>query len=211
MTTVLLVDDHPAFRFVLKTQLSQMLGITTVLEADNGQAAIDIGRQCKPDLVVLDLDIPKIGGLDVIARLKSIHPAIRILVLSSQDPKAFAPRAMQAGAKAFVSKLQDVPDIMRCIESVMAGYTLLPAEMDEIPRSPGRNATEHEMLELLTDKELQIFRMLAKGMSNKEIGDALFISNKTVSSHKMRIMGKLKVFSYLELVDLARRCNIVTV
>jgi len=209
MTTVLIVDDHPAVRMVLKTQVSQLLGVTSVEEADNGQTAIDMVRQSMPDLVILDLDIPKLSGLEVISRLKAIHPGIRILVLSAQDPQAFAPRAMQAGARAFVSKMQDVSEIMRCLEAVMAGYTLLPSGIDHEPVAPGRMADEKHLLERLTDKEILVLQMLAKGMSNREIGDALFISNKTVSSHKMRIMGKLKVATYLELVDFARRCQVV--
>ncbi|MGX0135972.1 response regulator [Cupriavidus metallidurans] len=208
MITVLIVDDHPAVRLVIKTQLSQVLGVSSVLEADNGQAAIDVVRQCKPDLVILDLDIPKINGLEVILRLKAIQPGIRVLVISGQDPMTFAPRAMQVGAKGFVSKMQDMTDIMRCVESVLAGYTLFPAEVVESGAVPGKAREDSELLQQLTDKEIQIMQMLSKGMSNKAIGDSLFISNKTVSSHKTRIMEKLHVTTLLELIDFARRCNI---
>ena len=210
MNTVLIVDDHPALRLVLRTQLSQVLGISTILEADNGQAAIDVVRQCKPDLVILDLDIPKINGLEVIPRLKAIHPNIRVLVISGQDPLTYAPRTMQAGAKGYVSKLQEMTDIIRCVESVMAGYTVFPAEVIEAGAVPGKMKSDDELLRILTDKEIQILQMLCKGMSNKAIGDSLFISNKTVSSHKTRIMGKLHVSTLLELVDFARRCHLVT-
>jgi two-component system response regulator EvgA len=187
-----------------------VLGISTILEADNGQAAIDVVRQCKPDLVILDLDIPKINGLEVIPRLKAIHPNIRVLVISGQDPLTYAPRTMQAVAKGYVSKLQEMTDIIRCVESVMAGYTVFPTEVIEAGAVPGKMKSDDELLRILTDKEIQILQMLCKGMSNKAIGDSLFISNKTVSSHKTRIMGKLHVSTLLELVDFARRCHLVT-
>lgn len=99
MATILIVDDHPPVRVVLKTHLSQVLGVTHVLEADNGQAAIEIVRQFAPDVVILDLDIPKINGLEVIPRLKAIHPGVRILVISGQDQNTFAPRAPGGGAR----------------------------------------------------------------------------------------------------------------
>jgi len=99
-------------------------------------------------------------------------------------------------------------DIMRCVEFVLAGYTLFPAEVVESGAVPGKAREDSELLQQLTDKEIQIMQMLSKGMSNKAIGDSLFISNKTVSSHKTRIMEKLHVTTLLELIDFARRCNI---
>lgn len=204
MATILIVDDHPPVRVVLKTHLSQMLGVTHVLEADNGQAAIEIVRQYAPDVVILDLDIPKINGLEVIPRLKAIHPGVRILVLSGQDQNTFAPRARQAGAHGYVSKTQELPEIVRCAESVLAGYTVMP----EIDRSKAEHPDEDARLASLSDKELSIMQMLAKGMTNKEIGDTLFISNKTVSTHKTRIMEKLGARSIVDVIDSARRHHI---
>ncbi|WP_042878129.1 response regulator transcription factor [Cupriavidus necator] len=204
MATILIVDDHPPVRVVLKTHLSQMLGVTHVLEADNGQAAIEIVRQYAPDVVILDLDIPKINGLEVIPRLKAIHPGVRILVLSGQDQNTFAPRARQAGAHGYVSKTQELPEIVRCAESVLARYTVMP----EIDRSKAEHPDEDARLASLSDKELSIMQMLAKGMTNKEIGDTLFISNKTVSTHKTRIMEKLGARSIVDVIDSARRHHI---
>ncbi|UIF90354.1 response regulator transcription factor [Cupriavidus sp. UYPR2.512] len=205
MATILIVDDHPPVRVVLKAHFSQVLGITHVLEADNGQAAIEIVRQYTPDVVILDLDIPKINGLDVIPRLKASHPAVRILVISGQDQNTFAPRVRQAGAHGFVSKTQELGEIVRCTESVLAGYTVMP-EIDH-----GNNAgqaDEAARLASLSDKELVVMQMLAKGMSNKDIGETLFISNKTVSTHKTRVMEKLGARSIVDVIDFARRHHI---
>ncbi|WP_420994919.1 response regulator [Cupriavidus sp. 30B13] len=209
MTTVLIVDDHPAMRMVIRTRLSQVLGVSRVLEANNGQSALDIAKECPADLVILDLDIPKVNGLEVIPRLRAMHPQVRILVLSGQDSLTFAPRAMQLGAKGFVSKLQDVSEIMRCVDAVMAGYTLFPPEVGDAEAVPPDLRDDNDKLKQLTVKELVILQMLAKGMSNAAIGKLQFISNKTVSSHKMHIMAKLRVATLVELVDFARRCHVV--
>jgi two-component system, NarL family, response regulator EvgA len=207
MATILIVDDHPALRLVIKTYVSKLLGVSDVIEADNGQTAVEATRQHWPDIAILDLDIPRISGLDVIPRLKLIHPAIRLLVLSGQDPAVFAPRAMRSGAHGYVDKSQEMKEIIRGVEAVLAGYTVFPMT----PRPMTIATTEFDdesKLKLLSDKELVVLQMLTKGMSNKTIGDALFISNKTVSSHKARIMQKLQVGSLVELIDMARRCKI---
>ena len=205
---VLIVDDHPAFRLVIKTHLLQLLGTQEVFEADNGQSAMEMARQFAPDLTILDLDIPRINGLDVLARLKTAHPSMRVLILSSHDASTFVSRAMRAGAQGFVSKSQDVKEIMRSVEAVMSGYSVFPVAPSASVGAAGRGVVEERKLELLSDKELVILQMLAKGMSNKTIGDALFISNKTVSSHKTRLMTKVGVATLVDLVDFARRCGI---
>jgi two-component system response regulator EvgA len=202
------VDDHPAFRLVIKTHLLQLLGTQEVFEADNGQSAMEMARQFAPDLTILDLDIPRINGLDVLSRLKAAHPSMRVLILSSHDASTFVSRAMRAGAQGFVSKSQDVKEIMRSVEAVMSGYSVFPVAPSASAGAAAQGVVEERKLESLSDKELVILQMLAKGMSNKTIGDALFISNKTVSSHKTRLMTKVGVATLVDLVDFARRCGI---
>ncbi|WP_035999266.1 response regulator transcription factor [Paraburkholderia caribensis] len=208
MASILIVDDHPAFRLVIKTHLLQLLGTQEVFEADNGQSAMEMARQYAPNLTILDLDIPRINGLDVLSRLKTAHPSMRVLILSSHDASTFVSRAMRAGAQGFVSKSQDVKEIMRSVEAVMSGYSVFPVTPSASIGAAAQGVVEERKLELLSDKELVILQMLAKGMSNKTIGDALFISNKTVSSHKTRLMTKVGVATLVDLVDFARRCGI---
>lgn len=211
MATILVIDDHPAFRLVIKMQLMQLLGVENVIEADNGQTAVEMARLHTPDLAILDLDIPRISGLDVIPRLKLAHPSIRLLVLSGHDAATFAPRAMRSGVHGFVGKTQEMKEVMRGVEAVLAGYTVFPVTSSGSGVASHAGAvSEEDKLGLLSDKEIVILQMLAKGMSNKAIGDVLFISNKTVSSHKTRIMQKLGVRSLVELIDLARRCRIAS-
>jgi two-component system, NarL family, response regulator EvgA len=204
MSTIMIIDDHPAFRMVIKMQLMQLLGIEEVIEADNGQTAVELARQHMPKLAILDLDIPRISGLDVIPRLKLAHPSMRLLVLSGQDPATFAPRAMRSGAQGFVAKSQEMKEIMRGVEAVLAGYTVFPVTSGSggfSPNAAGQN--EEDRLTLLSDKELVILQMLSKGMSNKAIGDALFMSDKTVSTYKSRIHEKLGLSSLAALIEFA--------
>ncbi|NMM01132.1 response regulator transcription factor [Paraburkholderia sp. RP-4-7] len=204
MSTILVIDDHPAFRLVIKMQLMQLLGVEEVIEADNGQTAVEMARQHTPKLAILDLDIPRISGLDVIPRLKLAHPSMRVLVLSGQDPATFAPRAMRSGVHGFVAKSQEMKEIMRGVEAVLAGYTVFPVTASGAGIAPsGDAANEEDRLTLLSDKELVILQMLSKGMSNKAIGDALFISDKTVSTYKSRIQEKLGLSSLAALIEFA--------
>jgi two-component system, NarL family, response regulator EvgA len=204
MTTVLIVDDHPAFRLVVKTHLSQLLGVFDVFEAENGQSAVEIARQETPDVAILDLDIPRINGLEVIPRLKLAHPDIRVLVLSGQNAVTFAPRAMRSGAQGFIAKSQEMKEIMRGVEAVMAGYTVFPMSAGGAAMAlSGSDNDEAEKLKQLSDKELMILQMLAKGMSNKIIGEALFMSDKTVSTYKSRVQEKLGLSSLASLIEYA--------
>ncbi|HEX3634374.1 MAG TPA: response regulator transcription factor [Paraburkholderia sp.] len=204
MSTILVIDDHPAFRLVMKMQLMQLLGVEEVIEADNGQTAVEMARQHTPKLAILDLDIPRISGLDVIPRLKLAHPAMRVLVLSGQEPATFAPRAMRSGVHGFVAKSQEMKEIMRGVEAVLAGYTVFPVTASGAGIARGANvANEEDRLTQLSDKELVILQMLSKGMSNKAIGDALFMSDKTVSTYKSRIQEKLGLSSLAALIEFA--------
>jgi two-component system response regulator EvgA len=204
MSTILIIDDHPAFRLIIKMQLKQLLGIEEVIEADNGQTAVEMARQFTPKLAILDLDIPRISGLDVIPRLKLVHPPIRVLVLSGHDPATFAPRAMRSGVHGFVGKSQEMKEIMRGVEAVLAGYTVFPVTAGGGGIAPNASTDhEEERVRRLSDKELVILQMLAKGMSNKAIGDALFMSDKTVSTYKSRIQEKLGLSSLAALIEFA--------
>jgi two-component system, NarL family, response regulator EvgA len=194
MTTVLIVDDHPAFRLVVKTHLSQLLGVFDVFEAENGQSAVEIARQETPDLAILDLDIPRINGLEVIPRLKLAHPDIRVLVLSGQNAVTFAPRAMRSGAQGFIAKSQEMKEIMRGVEAVMAGYDCYPADA---------NASKEIGLNLLSPREVEVLRFLARGCSNRDIAIRLSLSDKTVSTYKSRVQEKLGLSSLASLIEYA--------
>lgn len=209
MTTILIVDDHPALRLALRAHLSQLDGVERIHEADDGLTAVEIVGQCKPDLVILDLDLPRLSGLEAVPRMRALCASVRVLVLTAQDPEPFAARALHAGAQGFVSKTQELDAIVRCAQSVLGGFTVFPAGTPrELPRDT-QSEDDSSGMRKLTEKEMEILRMLARGMANKAIGKELFISNKTVSSYKTRIMSKLGAESLVDLIDFARRSRLV--
>jgi two-component system response regulator EvgA len=206
MANILIVDDHPAVRVVFKTQLINVLGIAQVQEASNGHEAIAAIQASPPDLVILDLDLPKLNGLTLIPRFRQMHPGIRILVVSGQDAAVYAARAKSLGANGFINKTQSLEEILRGVEMVLAGYELFPGEAG-LADARG-NQADIERLRHLTDKEILVLQLLVKGLSNKMIGESLFISNKTVSSHTAAIMKQRRVGSLVDLVDFARNSHV---
>ncbi|CAH2790299.1 MAG: DNA-binding response regulator, LuxR family, near polyamine transporter [uncultured Paraburkholderia sp.] len=172
MSTILVIDDHPAFRMIIKMQLMQLLSVEEVIEADNGQTAVEMARLHSPKLAILDPDIRRISGFDVIPRLKLVQPNIRVLVLSGHDPATFTPRAMRSGVHGFVGKSQEMKEIMRGVEAVLAGYDCFPAEAMDSENDNGMN--------LLSSREVEVLQYLARGISNRDIASRLSLSDKTV-------------------------------
>src|SRR5690606_38000983 len=207
VTSVLIVDDHPSLRLVIRQQLSQMLGVTQIIEANNGQDAVRLVRESQPRLVILDLDLPRRNGLEIIPRMKQAKPDTRILVISAQNPSLYAPRVKAAGAQGYISKTLEVSEIVRAIETVLAGYSVYPDDC-AAPQAVADPAAD--VIGLLSDREITVTKLLASGMTNKAIGETLYISNKTVSTYKTRLMAKLGVSTLVEPVDLPRKNHIVS-
>jgi two-component system response regulator EvgA len=205
----MIVDDHSALRLVIRTHLAQIANIGDIVEADNGQEAVEMTRQHLPDLAILDLDIPRINGLDVIPRLRLAHPDIRVMILSGHDTSTFVQRAVRAGAQGFVSKTQDIGEIVRGVEAILSGYSVFPVTSGTIVAPVVGEVSEHSKLDLLSDKELVVLQMLAKGMSNKTIGEALFMSDKTVSTYKTRLREKLGLSSLAGMIEFATHHKLI--
>lgn len=201
MNTILIVDDHPLVRLAVR-MLLETNGYSVVGEVGNGIDAMQAFRDLSPDVVILDIGIPKLDGLSVISRMHAINPATNVLVLTSQSSEAFCHRCMQAGAKGFISKEEDLNKLVSAIKTVMAGYSVFPSmpaasEHGQLP--------EPDMIKRLSDREMMVLQYLAQGQSNKEIGEMLLISNKTVSTYKTRLLQKLGMASVVELAEFAKR------
>lgn len=208
MKKILIVDDHPSIRTAIRIHLESIIGIGDIAEADNGQIALDHMRHDHFSLIIVDLDMPRISGLDLIHRIRSLSPDSRILVLSAQNQDIYASRAMEAGANGFISKTSEVCHITRAIEMVLSGFTCFPVTSTDAPGAH-QHRPHTAQSAVLTNKELAILRYLASGFSNKDISEKLFISNKTVSTHKTRIMDKLHAGTLVELIDYARAHNLL--
>ena len=208
MPKALVVDDHFFIRSAVKTMLEQEK-FQIVGEADNGADAIQLAREHAPDLIVLDISMPKLDGLEVIGRLQTLGLNNRILVLTSQPAALFAARCMKAGAAGYLSKNDDLADVLRAVKSVMSGYTFFPNLNSASVRATDLEVTELELIKSLSDRELTVLQHLAWGSSNKDIGDLLLISSKTVSTYKTRLIQKLNVKSVVYLAEFAKRNHLI--
>ncbi|OPA96930.1 DNA-binding response regulator [Pseudomonas fluorescens] len=208
MFKALVVDDHPFIRSSVKMLLKQE-GFEVVAEADNGAEAIQMAREHEPDLIVLDISMPKLDGLEVIARICALRLSCKILVLTSQSPLFYSMRCMKAGAAGYISKTNDLDELVKAIKAVMGGYTFFPNLANSSVRRSDAGATDLELIQALSDRELTILQQLSQGLTNKQIADAMLLSNKTISTYKTRIIEKLNVKSVVYLADFAKRNNLV--
>ena len=204
MNKVLIVDDHPVIRLAVR-MLMERHGYEVVAETDNGVDALQLTRDHLPDIVILDIGIPKLDGLEVIARITLVSPASKVLVLTSQAPGHFSMRCMQAGAAGYVCKQQDLTELLSAIKAVLSGYSYFPNQALHKGRTGVGGGTEGEMVERLSGREMMVLQQLARGKSNKEIADSMFLSNKTVSTYKTRLLLKLNARSLVDLIELAQR------
>ena len=200
MHKILIVDDHPTIRFATRLLLERE-GYEVVGEAHDGVTAVSLSQEYSPDVVILDLGLPRLDGLSVLERLRALDPPPRILVFTGLPPRLFAKRCIEAGASAFVRKDEDLQIFSGALKAVLNGYSYLPDALRMAPRSN----SESDRLERLSNREFEVMRQLAKGASNNEIAEAMILSAKTISTYKTRIMDKLQVRSLAELLDLANR------
>lgn len=204
MYKAMIVDDHPFIRASVRMLLRQE-EFEIVAETDNGVDAMRLIREHEPDIAILDISIPRMDGLEIITRVKAANMNMKMLVLTSQVAGYFSLRCMRLGASGFVSKNDDLSELRKAVMAIMSGYTYFPeVSLSSVNRFDCQ-ASEAQRIERLTDRELLILQHLARGMSNKAIGDAMLLSNKTISTYKTRLLEKLRVASQVDLADLARR------
>lgn len=208
MSTALIADDHPFIRKTVQFLLKQE-GFDTIYEAANGADAMQIAREKRPDLMILDLGMDKIGGLDVISRVKALGLPCKILVLTGYAPEHFSARCMRAGAMGFVSKTGELDELQKAIKAVMSNYSCFPSLPSSSVRRDDLESTEKQLLASLSDRELAVLIMLALGMSNNEIAQALLLSHKTVSTYKTRLKEKLNIDSVVHMAKFAQRNGLI--
>ena len=208
MNTVFIVDDHPVIRLAIRMLLEHE-GYEIVGETDNGVDAMQMIRECVPDLIILDISIPKLDGLEVLSRFNSMNSTLKTLVLTAQSPTLFAMRCMQSGAAGYVCKQEELSELVSAIKAVFSGYNYFPSQALMPENNEHKNASEIELFKLVNDRELMVLKLFAQGKTNKEIAAGMFLSNKTVSTYKKRLMQKLKASSLVELIELAKRNALV--
>jgi DNA-binding NarL/FixJ family response regulator len=183
---ILVVDDHHVVRQGLIALLKVMPGIEVVGEASDGLEAIDAHRRLKPDITLMDLQLPKLGGVDAISCIRAEAPAARFVVLTTFDGDEDIFRALQAGAKAYLLKGMTIDDLLNTIRLVHAGKTSIsPAIAEKLAERMGT--------QILTARELAVLERIVAGRANKEIASDLSISEATVKTHVNNLLGKLGV------------------
>jgi DNA-binding NarL/FixJ family response regulator len=199
---VLIADDHSVVREGLVSLIGRKADMTVVGEAGNGREAVDLWKEHRPDVTLLDLRMPELDGVDAIKEIRANDENARIIVLTTFDGDEDIYRAIQAGAKGYL--LKDVPReaLMDCVRRVHAGETSVPVHLVAklVDRVSG---------ETLSRREIEVLKLMAQGKSNKEIASALFISEGTVKSHGKAIFAKMNVVSRTEAVADATRRGLI--
>ena len=202
MIRVLIADDHHLVRDGLKQILGAADGIEVAGEASSGDEALALVRENDYDLSLLDMSMPGLSGIDLIKRLKLEKPKLRILVLSMHAEQQYAARALKAGASGYLTKDSASEQLIRAIRKIAAGGMLISetTAASLIAESTGGEALPHT---LLSDREFEVFKLLAEGRSPGEIAAQLHLSVKTVSTHKTRVLQKMNLGGTAELVRYA--------
>lgn len=204
---VLLVDDHPVVRDGCRVLLGNCPDISVVGEAASGEQAYKLYDELHPNVVVLDLNMPGIDGLEFMRRLLAKDPQAHILIFSMHDSQVMVQRALEAGAAGYIPKSSASSQLVEAVLQVAQGKRFLNEDL--LPDIVESMMEKSDPLSKLSQREFQVFRALAEGHSVADIADILCISPKTVGVHQTHIMKKLSLRNAAELVRLAVRCAVV--
>lgn len=208
MQSILIVDDHPIIRLGVRMILENE-GYNVIGESDNGADAMQMTREHMPDLIILDIGIPKLDGLECLARFNTMNANVKIMVLTAQAPTLFAGRCMHSGAAGYVCKREGLCDLLSAVKAVLSGINYFPREALMPPSGDAEYCAEIARFNLVNDRELMVLQLFAQGRSNREIASDMFLSNKTVSTYKKRLMQKLKANTLVDLIEMAKRNELV--
>ena len=205
---ILIADDHPLFRQGLKNAFGETPDIEVVDEAENGNDVLGKVREHELNLVLLDISMPGKGGLEVLKQLKTEHPKIPVLILSVYQESQYAIRFIKAGASGYLTKESSIDTLLAAVRKVAQGGNYASADITEKLAFDFLNI-DKPLHELLSDREYQVFSMIATGKSLTEIGVELSLSVKTISTHRTRIMEKMKMKKNAELIHYAIQHDLI--
>lgn len=208
---VLIVDDHQLFREGIVTLLFSAENIEVIAQAEDGLDAIEKAKHFKPDVVILDIAMPRMNGLEATKKLKAILPSIKIITLSMHSEKQYVKGALEAGVDGYLLKNCTYRQLTDAIQSVYEGKKYLSEDITGMIISGYLTPSDSETneYEKLSDREKEIFLLFAEGKSTREIGDILFISVKTVNTHKQNILEKLNLKSSADLIKYALKNGLI--
>lgn len=204
--TVLLADDHAVVRKGIREFLEEDDQILVVAEATNGSDALRLAGELRPEVAVLDIQMPGMTGIEVTRQIKAAFPEVRVLILTAYDDDPYVFALLRAGADGYLLKSADSADLVRSVKAVAGGGRVLdPAVASKVVAqvTTGRPATAQGQIEALSERELEVLQLAGRGYTNKAIGLELNISDRTVQGHLATIYGKLQVSSRTEAVTRA--------
>jgi two-component system, NarL family, response regulator NreC len=207
-TRILLADDHAVVRQGFKMILGAQVDMEIVGEAANGREAVELAAQLHPDIVVMDVAMPELNGIEATRRLLAANPHIRVIALSMHKDSVYVREILRAGARGYLLKDSGADDLVKAIRAVAGGESYLsPAVSNAVLDDYRKHVTNP--IDLLTSREREVLQMLAEGKTNKEIAVVLNLSVYTVDAHRGRIMEKLNLHSINELVRFALRNGLI--
>jgi DNA-binding NarL/FixJ family response regulator len=209
-----IVDDHAILREGLKMVLEDEEGMVVIGESNNGRDALDEIPQCLPDVVIMDISMPSLNGLEATRRLKKDLPEIKVIVLTMHDSEQFLIEALDAGACGYVAKRDAKLDLILAVKSVMKGRLFVSPSVSRAVSTEGKKGGENGVFvrnEGLTSREREVLQLLSEGRSSRDIGVMLNISLRTVDVHRSNIMKKLGVHNTTGLIVQAIKEGIIDV
>ena len=209
MIKVLLVDDHELVRMGIKRLLQDVQGLKVIGEAGTGEEAVRLAKELVPDVVVMDVNMPGIGGLEATRKMIRHNQDIKILALTIYEDEPYPSRLLQAGASGYITKGCDPDEMIRAIRTINAGqHYISPGIAQQIAIKRFTKGDETP-LDLLSERELQIMFMITQGQKVQDISKKLYLSPKTVNSYRYRIFDKLGIHSDVELTLMAMRLGMM--
>ena len=206
---ILIADDHPIFRAGLKEILAKDADVESIGEADNGHKALELARKQRWDVVVLDITMPGKDGLEVLQELRRERPKLPVLVLSAHPEDQLALRLLKAGAAGYLTKDKAPKVLLSAIRKVLGGGKYVSESLAEKAVFQLASETTQSSHETLSDREFQVMRMIASGKTIKEIGKELFLSVRTVSTYRTRVLEKMNMKTNAELIRYALQNKLV--
>ena len=211
---LMIADDHKMMREGLRALIEKEEGMTVVAEAENGREAISLAQKAAPHVVVMDVAMPDLNGIEATRRLTRDYPNVKVIALSAHPDRHFVTEMLKAGAAAYILKQTAYEELTRAIREVMNGRTYLSPSVTQgivdsyVRSSPKRG--DNPAFATLTDREREVLQLTAEGRSTKEIADDVSVSVKTVETHRRNIMEKLNLHSIAELTKYAIREGITS-
>ena len=210
--TVLIADDHPLVREALYRALEVEEDMKLVGEASDGEEAVRLASELKPNVVVMDIVMPKVNGIEATRKIKDVAPDTAILILTAYDDEEYVLGLLDAGAAGYLLKSARGRDLVGAIRAIRAGESVLHPNIIArlLKRATVTPVKDNKALGLLSDREAEVLRLVALGMSNKEVAEELFLSQRTVKAHLTSVFNKLNVASRSEAIVKGLQWGLVT-